>query len=46
MVRISRTTLNGRSFLNLDGFAPAAEWEELAAALVSTEDSEEARHDL
>ncbi len=46
VVRISRTTLNGRTFLNLDGFAPAAEWEELAAALVSTEDSKEARHDL
>jgi len=46
VVRISRTTLNGRSFLNLDGFAPAAEWEELTAALVSIEDSEEARHDL
>jgi hypothetical protein len=46
VVRISRTTLNGRSFLNLDGFAPAGEWEELSAALVSTEDSGEARHDL
>ncbi len=46
VVRISRTKLNGRTFLNLDGFAPAAEWEELSAALVSTEDSEEARHDL
>jgi hypothetical protein len=29
-LRVSRTTLNGRSFLNLDGFAPAGEWEELA----------------
>jgi hypothetical protein len=29
MLRISRTILNGRSFLNLDGFAPASEWEEL-----------------
>ncbi len=46
VVRTSRTTLNGRTFLNLDGFAPAAEWEELSAALVSTEDSEEARRDL
>ena len=26
---ISRTILNGRSFLNLDGFAPAEDWEEL-----------------
>src|SRR2546425_1201474 len=38
VVRISRATLNGRSFLNLDGFAPAGEWEELAATLVSTQD--------
>ena len=30
VVRVSHTTLNGRSFLNLDGFAPAGEWEELA----------------
>src|ERR1041385_5640628 len=29
IVRISRTILNGRSFLNLDGFAPAGEWEEI-----------------
>jgi len=29
IVRTSRTTLEGRSFLNLDAFAPAAEWEEL-----------------
>ena len=32
IVRISRTTLNGRSFLNLGGFAPASEWEESAAS--------------
>ena len=29
VVRISHTTFNGHSFLNLDGFAPAGEWEEL-----------------
>jgi hypothetical protein len=29
VLRTSRTTLNERSFLNLDGFAPAGEWEEL-----------------
>ncbi len=28
IVRISHTTLDGRSFLNLGGFAPASEWEE------------------
>jgi hypothetical protein len=27
IVRTSRTTLNGRSYQNLDAFAPAAEWE-------------------
>ena len=38
VVRTSRTTMNGRSFLNLEAFAPAGEWEELAATLVSTQD--------
>ena len=32
IVRTSRTVLNGRCFLNLDGFAPAADWEELQPA--------------
>jgi hypothetical protein len=32
VVKISQTTLNGRSLLNLDGFAPASQWEELSAA--------------
>ena len=36
IVRTSRTTLNGRSFLNLSGFAPASEWEELSAAMPDT----------
>ena len=30
VIRTSRKTLAGRSFLNLDGFAPAAEWESLS----------------
>ena len=30
IVRISHTTLNGRTFLNLSGFAPASEWEEIS----------------
>jgi hypothetical protein len=34
VVKISHTTLNGRSLLNLDGFAPASQWEELSAASV------------
>jgi len=40
VVRTSRTTLNGRSFLNLEAFAPAGEWEELS---VTTAESSEAR---
>ena len=30
VIRTSRKTLAGRSFLNLDGFAPSAEWERLS----------------
>ena len=30
IVRTSHVTLNGRSFQNLEAFAPAAEWEELS----------------
>ncbi len=30
VVRTSCTTLNGRSFVNLEAFAPAGEWEELS----------------
>ncbi len=32
VLRTSPTTLNGRSFLNLEAFAPAGEWEELSVA--------------
>jgi hypothetical protein len=32
VVKISHTTLNGRSWLNFDGFAPASQWEELSTA--------------
>ena len=32
VVRISHVVLNGSSLLNLDGFAPAAQWEELSTA--------------
>ena len=30
IVKISRSTINGRSLLNLDGFAPASPWEEFS----------------
>jgi hypothetical protein len=32
IVRLSHTSLNDRSYLNLEAFAPANEWEELSAA--------------
>jgi hypothetical protein len=35
IVRISHTTLNGRTFLNLSGFAPTSEWEELSVSVAS-----------
>ena len=30
VLRTSRTVLNGRSFLNLDGFAPADDWDDVS----------------
>ena len=44
ILRTSRTVLNGRSFLNLNGFAPAADWDELPTAPVVT--GRGARRDL
>ena len=35
VVRTSHTTLNGRSYQNLDAFAPAAEWEALPSSSIS-----------
>ena len=32
ILRVSHTTLNGRCFQNLDGFAPAEDWEETPSA--------------
>ena len=41
VVKISHTVVNGTSLLNLDGFAPAGQWEQLAtvspASLVASE---------
>jgi hypothetical protein len=33
VVKISHRVVNGASLLNLDGFVPAAQWEELSAGL-------------
>jgi len=35
VVKISHTVINGISLTDLDGFAPASQWEELSAAPVS-----------
>ena len=41
IVRVSHTVLNGHCFLNFDGFAPAADWEEFAPST-----NQEVSHDL
>jgi hypothetical protein len=37
VVKISHGVVNGTSLLNLDGFAPAAQWEELSPSSVCTQ---------
>jgi hypothetical protein len=36
VVKISHAVVNGMSLINLDGFAPASQWEELSATSVPT----------
>src|ERR1700693_1485056 len=36
VVKISHTVINGISLINLDGFAPTGQWEELSSAPVSS----------
>jgi hypothetical protein len=36
VVKISHSVINGISLINLDGFAPASQWEELSAGPVSS----------
>jgi hypothetical protein len=38
IVRISHTTLNGRCFINLGGFAPASEWDEFPASVAKSQE--------
>jgi hypothetical protein len=38
IVRISHTTLNGRCFLNIGGFAPASEWDEIPVSVSSSQE--------
>ena len=46
VLRTSRTTLAGRSFLNLQAFAPAGEWEEMNAHTAGQDGPIEHRHGL
>ncbi len=46
VARVSHTTLNGHSFLNLEGFAPAGEWEELSTTSVAPQELQEDGDDL
>ena len=46
VVRTSCRTMNGRSFQNLDAFAPAGEWEEVSCASVSQKDGQGNSNDL
>jgi hypothetical protein len=46
VVRTSYVTLNGRSFQNLEAFAPAAVWEELSCEIVGGEQKQRSGDDL
>ncbi len=46
VVKVSRAVVNGRCFVNLDAFSPAAEWEELPVTSVASGDKQEVSHDL
>ena len=46
VVKVSRALVNGRCFVNLDAFSPAAEWEELPVASVGSGENQEESHDL
>ncbi len=46
VVKVSRAVVNGRCFVNLDAFSPAAEWEEPPVASVASGDKQEVSHDL
>jgi hypothetical protein len=46
VVRISHVTVSGHSFLNLDSFAPAGEWEEVAVTPAPIREGEAMGDDL
>ena len=45
VVRTSHKTLNGRSYQNLDSFAPAGDWEVLSCASIDDADAQGGRKD-
>jgi hypothetical protein len=45
VVKISHTVVNGISVINLDGFAPASQWEEVSAASTSSTSLPRAKQD-
>ena len=46
IVRVSSIALNGHSFLNLEAFASAGDWEEVSIAKIAPTSIGEARNDL
>lgn len=47
VVRVSHTALNGRSFLNLEAFAPAGDWEEVSSERICNGSQKEVTsHDI
>jgi hypothetical protein len=46
VLQTSCTTRDGRSFLNLEAFAPAGDWEELRSAAIGSGESKENSHGL
>lgn len=46
VVRISHATVNGRSYQNLDAFAPSAEWEASSCSSIGASDVRGATNDL
>jgi hypothetical protein len=46
VVRTSHTLLNGRSYQNLDAFAPSGEWEAISCASASPKESQGSSHDV
>ncbi len=46
VAKISRAVFNGHTFVSLDGFAPATEWQEVSTSLIPETSEQEAHNDL